>query len=277
MTSKPLGDARSTLAWLVLPLIPAVLGDTYHRTLNITFSQRGGPDPRDWSWSTWLILMGPLVGYGFLAGATSGLPDEPDRRGVRGIVAGRSFAVAVGPWVGFLAWAALALAAWLGAATLYRVYPPSRQWGAPNWGNWWQATWSGWLLGHALMIGLFASIAYGWLIVGFAILRRARRLGSLGRSIRRGLAVSVGFVGSLVGSFWAITEIWRGYFFDPRTLPILLAATALALTAGCAPTETYGEIRRRELFQAMLMAWLIGLALAWRWWGRPRSGPGRPG
>ncbi len=88
--------------------------------------------------------------------------------------------------------------------------------------------------------------------------------------------MALGFVGSLIGTFWAITEVWRGYFFDPRTMPILVAATSLALMAGCGGTVTYGEVRRRELFQALLMAWLLGLALTWRWWSRPRSKPPGP-
>ena len=29
---------------------------------------------------------------------------------------------------------------------------------------------------------------------------------------------------------------------------------------------TYGEVRRRELFHAMFVAWVLGLALMWRWW-----------
>jgi len=42
--------------------------------------------------------------------------------------------------------------------------------------------------------------------------------------------------------------------------------------SGCASTITYGELRRRELFHAMLIAWVLGLALMWRWWSRPRPG-----
>ncbi len=37
---------------------------------------------------------------------------------------------------------------------------------------------------------------------------------------------------------------------------------------------TYGEVRRRELFHAMLVAWVLGLALMWRWWAR--AGPDHP-
>jgi hypothetical protein len=52
----------------------------------------------------------------------------------------------------------------------------------------------------------------------------------------------------------------------------LLAACASALLAGCATTITVGDVRRRDLFRAMLMAWVLGLALLWRWWARPRPG-----
>jgi hypothetical protein len=68
--------------------------------------------------------------------------------------------------------------------------------------------------------------------------------------------------------------LWRSYFFDPRVVPLILAAACLAMTTGCASTVTYGEVRRRELFHAMLVAWVLGLALMWRWWSRSR--PGRP-
>ena len=103
------------------------------------------------------------------------------------------------------------------------------------------------------------------------VLRRARRLGRCCRALGRGLVAGLGFVGSLLGTFWAVTEGWRAYFFDPRIVPILVALGTLALTTGCAGPVTYGEVRRRELFQAMFMAWLLGLALIWRWW-RPRGG-----
>lgn len=275
MASGHLGGVRSALAWLLFPLVPALLGNAYHRTLNLSFGNRGGPDPRDWAWPAWVILMGPLLGYGFLAGATSGLPDDPGRRGVRGWLAGRAACVAVGPWVGFVGWAGLIALIWLAATTFMTVHPASHEWSGPDWSRW-DRTWPGWLLARGLLIGVLGSTAYGWLAVASAVLRRARRPGELGRSIRRGLAVALGFVGSLIGSFWAITEVWRGYFFDARVLPILVAASSLALMVGCGATETYGEVRRRELFQSLLMAWLLGLALAWRWWSRPRSRPPGP-
>jgi hypothetical protein len=80
----------------------------------------------------------------------------------------------------------------------------------------------------------------------------------------------VAFVGSLFGSFFAITQAWRTYFFDTRIVPLALAAATVALTSGCTSTMTYGELRRRDLFAAMLTAWLLGLAFVWRWWSRRR-------
>jgi hypothetical protein len=124
--------------------------------------------------------------------------------------------------------------------------------------------------GRALAICLVASFAYAWLAFAYVAARRARRLGVAWRCVCRGLAVAAAYVGSLFGSFWVITQYWRGYFFDSRIVPVILAVTALAWMSGCAPTITYGEVRRRELFHAMLLAWTIGLALLWRWWARSR-------
>jgi hypothetical protein len=259
----------SALAWFVFPLVPALLGTTYHQALNGSFGRGGGPDPRDWGWDTWVILTGPLLGYGFLAGSTLDLPDDPGRRGLGRWLSRRSLWVAVGPWAGFLIWAgiyqAILFVSW--------AYPPIDRWSWPSLPSGWLDTWPGWLAFVTLMLG---PPAYGWVLLAWATLRRARRLGRLRRSLARGLAVSIGFVGSLFGSFWAITEAWRGYFFDPRIVPVLVAASTLAVMAGCTKTETFGEVRRRELFQAMLMAWLLGLALAWRWWARSRSKPPGP-
>ena len=259
----------SALAWFAFPLAPALVGATYHQELNWSFGGRGGPDPCDWGWSTWIILSGPLLGYGFLAGATIDLPDDPGARGWRGWPARRSLWVAFGPWIGFLAWNAAIVAAQFVAW----AYPPSRAWSTPPLPEAWRGGWVGFLLIALLGIG---PLAYGWLFVAWAAARRARRLGRVRRSLARGLAVAGGFVGSLFGTFWAITEAWRGYFFDPRIAPALVAASSLALLAGCAATETVGEVRRRELFQAMLTAWLLGLALAWRWWSRSSPQPSPP-
>jgi hypothetical protein len=60
-------------------------------------------------------------------------------------------------------------------------------------------------------------------------------------------------------------------------MPAILMALCLAVLSGCAAPITYGEMRRRELFHAMLVAWMLGLAFLWRWWSRRRPGPPRPG
>jgi len=272
MRSARQGGAWSALSWLGFPLVPALLGSTYHQTLNVSFGGAGGPDPRDWGWLAWVILTGPLLGYGFLAGATLDLPEDPGRRGLKGWLGSRPVWVGIGPWIGFLIWAILFYSVSAAVSAVASAYPASRDWAGPNLSGWTE-TWAGWLLGRALEIAAIGSLAYGWLFVAFRALRRARRLGRYRRTIVRGLAAALGFVGSLIGSFWAITEAWRGYFFDSRVVPILLAASCVTLMAGCGGTVTYGEVRRRELFQALLMAWLLGLALAWRWWSRPRSKP----
>lgn len=275
MRPEPHGGVPSALAWMAFPLIPTLLGNFYHHTFNSPVDGMGGPDPREWGWVAWVLLTGPLLGYGFLAGATLALSDEPGGRGIRGWSSRRAVWVGIGPWVGLLLGMALFFAARGAAAAVAWVYPPSDEWSLPpGWlGN---ETWVGWFLGRLLVIVVVGSLAYGWLLVAWAALRRARRAGLGRRSFRQGLAMALGFVGSLFGTFWAITESWRGYFFDPRVMPILIAATTVLLTSGCASHPTYGEVRRRELFQALLMAWLLGMALAWRWWSRPDSRPRGP-
>ena len=86
----------SALGWLVFPAVPVVLAISCHRALN-------HHDPRLWGPSEWAVVLGPLLGFGFLAGATADLPDEPGRRGLRRLVGRRALWVAVGPWAGYLA------------------------------------------------------------------------------------------------------------------------------------------------------------------------------
>jgi hypothetical protein len=258
-------ELRVALARLVFPVVPALLEDTYYQCMNLASFARYGPDPRDWDGFRWLKLAGPLLGFGFLAGATLDLPDDPSRRGVRGWLARRSLWVAFGPWLGGYGLIAL----WLvisGVNTLLngRV----RQWLIARFEPW-QGTWAS----EALPWVVYTMLSYGWLIVAIVALRRAGRLGRWGRALRRGVGLAPAFTGSLFGSFWAITEVWRSYFFDPRVVSMILAALSLGVLSGCATTVTVGEVRCRDLFHAMLMAWMLGLAIAWRWWSRPRSGP----
>jgi hypothetical protein len=268
MREERVGGVRSALAWLALPAVPVVLDDFYHHTINVSYDGQGGPDPRDWDWFRWVTLLGPLAGYAFLAGATAGVPDDPARRGWRGWSSRRSVWVAVGPWSGFLVGFALF---WI-LAGLVEVVPPAGRW-INSILSFLQGTWTGWVLEALLVVML----GYAWLLPACAAVRRAGRAGGRWRAFKRGLVSAVAFLGSLFGSFWAVTEAWRGFFFDTRVVPVLLAAAGLVVLSGCGGPVTYGEVRRRELFDAMLMAWLLGLALLWRWWGRPRSKPPGPG
>jgi hypothetical protein len=213
-------------------------------------------------------LTGPLLGYGVLAGVTLRIPDDPARRGVRGWLSRRSVWVAVGPWVGFLSAAAVLYAGSFAASWFNRVFPEGLGWSGLSLPEWLSDG-----LTQIVSWTVSAWAAYGWLLLVVAVLHRGRRLGQLRQTIGRGLIVGIGFVGSLFGSFWAITASWRSYFFDSRVVPILVVASGLLVISGCSGTITYGEVRRRELFGAMLTAWLLGLALAWRWWSRPRSTP----
>jgi hypothetical protein len=260
------------VAWFVFPLVPVVLEDFHYQCSNFA-----GPDPREWGWFMWVLMLGPLLGFGFLAGATVDLPDDvgPPRRGWRRLAARRSVWVAFGPWCGYLP----LFAGFYAFGYLVSQFParPNR---GPDEPAYWQGTWIesvlawiAWALGWALLVSLTVMWSYGWLWPASAALKRAARIGRFQRAFYRGLAVSLTFVGSLFGGFWAATALWRSYFFDPRIVPLLIMAVGLAVTSGCGNTITYGEVRRRELFHAMLVAWVLGLAVMWRWWARRRPGP----
>jgi hypothetical protein len=240
----------------------------YHQGL-IQFGTQpgGGPDPHDWDWVKWIIELGPLLGFGFLAGATLDLPDDPGTRGrgLRGLLSRRSIWVVIGPWWGFLVWAGLLV----GFVFLVDRFP---QLGRLSPLKSWEGTLGLSILSWALTILFFGTYAYGWLWPAWVAMRRSSRLGRWRRALMRGLITALAFVGSLFGTFWAITSAWRSYFFDPRVVPVLVLALGLATMCGCASTITYGEVRRRELFHAMLVAWVLGLALMWRWWSRRRPG-----
>jgi len=131
------------------------------------------------------------------------------------------------------------------------------------------------IVGVVFVAGVVGILAYGWLWPAWAALRRAARIRRAGRVLYRGLVTVAAFIGSLFGGFWAITSVWRSYFFDSRVVPLIALAVGLAVLGGCASPIAYGQMRRRELFHAMLLAWVFGLALMWRWWSRLRRGPPR--
>jgi hypothetical protein len=271
------------LAWLAFPVVPVVLEDLYYQIFNLPLfsSAEFGPDPYDWSWLTWVVILGPLIGFGFLAGATVDLPDPPvtSRRLWRRWLARRSVWVAFGPWCGFLFWVGvffgLIYLDKLIPATLRPNVSPPQWWSEVQ--SHWSMEWAGIVVGWIFIVVFWATLAYGWVWPGWAALRRAARVGRWGRALYRGLVAALAFLGSLFGSFWAITSAWRNYFFDSRIVPLAAVALGLAMTSGCAaPPITYGEVRRRGLFHAMLVAWVLGLALMWRWWSRRRPGPGPP-
>ncbi len=243
---------RGAIGWLAFPVVPVVLESAFHATLNPLEI-----DPRDWPLASGLILLGPLVGFGFLAGATLDLPDPPfeGRRTWRAwLLHRRALWVAVGPWSSFLLVAGFVLAwTWLQSGLGINLGGP--------------------LLSTPWLIEILLAVAsYGWLVVAIAALVRARRQRGLKRALWRGMLAALAFVGSLIGGFWAATETWRSDFFDSRLVKsLLIAAVGLTVTSGCASTPTVGDVRRRELFRAMLMAWVLGLALAWRWWSRAKT------
>lgn len=263
MVERQGGGVWAALAWLAFPAVPVALEGLYNGTLQFAGgSGRLSPDPRDWGWFAWVCELGPLIGFGFLAGATAGLADEPIEVGtrwrrLRGWLGRRSVRVAVGPWMGFLGWVALW---WLfaSAASYLPVIDLTN-------------SWLGQAVAWILLVGFILTFSYAWLWPAVGVVRRADRSGEAWGSVKRGVAWALAFVGSLFGSFWAITESWRSFFFDPRMMPVLLATLSVGLVSGCGAPISYGDSRRRELFHAMLLAWTAGLAMLWQWWGRPRK------
>ncbi|CAN5826247.1 hypothetical protein BH23PLA1_BH23PLA1_16810 [soil metagenome] len=251
------GGIGSILGWLLFPIVPVLLARLYYQVLNFLRL-----DPRRWETLQFVLLLGPLLGYGFLAGATMLLAENDRRgRGIRALLGRRAVWVGVGPWVGFLFWAGIYYA-FEGVERLAPEFAPK----LPE-------TLS-YVLGQILYWTILVTLPYGWLVLAVLTLRKARRLGRTWPVLRCGLLTALGFVGSLIGGFWAATEVWRSYFFDPRVLSTLIVgAVLLPMAVGCASQETVGDVRRRELFEAMLLAWVLGLALIWRWWSRKR-GPG---
>lgn len=256
------------MVWLAFPAVPVALENVYSAGVSLSGGDRLPLDPREWDWFAWLIQSGPLVGFAFLAGATAGVPDEPTaRRGPRAWLRRRAVWVAFGPWAGCfvvvaMGWIFSTAMNHLPAAVTNLFHPFFT---SPNRGG------VRAVVDWTVIAALVAVCGYGWLLPAVAAVRRARRSGTGWASVRRGLAAVAAFLGSLFGGFWAVTEGWRGFFFDPRVVPALLAATTAGLLCGCSSTITYGELHRRELFHAMLLAWTFGLALLWLWRGRPRK------
>jgi len=264
------------LAWLVFPLVPVILEDFYYQICNINLfsSTPTGPDPREWGWFLWIVMLGPLLGYGFLAGATVDIPDDlgPSCRGLRRLLSRRAVWVAIGPWCGFLFWCCV----YFGITAMAILIPDNWNQNQNVQSQQLQGAWvetMHMVLNWIIVVVVVGILSYGWLWPARAALRRAARIGRLRWVAYRGLLTAMGFVGSLFGSFWAATSLWRSYFFDPRIVPLVAVAVSLVVISGCGIPITYGEVRRRELFHAMLVAWVIGLALMWRWWSRPRRGP----
>ena len=272
MESRFRRNLALAVSWMVFPLLPVVLEDYYYQTFNLS-----GADPHDWDWLAWVIMLGPLVGYSFLAGTTLDNPDdgEPSRRRLSHLLGRRAVWVAIGPWCGLVFWGIVyfglmylnELIDKLIPSTLRPILFPPQWW--PEIRSHWAWEWAG----TVVWWGLWATLAYGWLWPAWAALRRAARIGSWGRALYCGLVAALAFVGSLFGTFWAIISMWRSYFFDPRVMPLVALALGLVFLSGCAATTlTYGEVRRRDLFHAMLVAWVLGLAFMWRWWSRRRPG-----
>ena len=153
------------LGWLIFPVVPVVLEDFYFNAGN-----GGGLDPRVWGWLTWLIMLGPLVGYGFLAGATIRVPDEDltSRRTWRRVLGRRAVWVAIGPW-----WGALVC----GGLIFGLLFLDRHGLGVFDWANRigqsYQGTWGYWLVSWALSIVLLLLFAYSWIWPACSALRRA--------------------------------------------------------------------------------------------------------
>lgn len=262
---KLLGEA---LGWLLVTMLPVALATGYNEVASFLHNGDLPPDPRDWNWVVWALQLGPLLGFGFLAGATLRVPDPVfERRGPGRWLRKRAFWVAVGPWLGLVMAAAvfLALSAIEALIGLLRSAPPQPE--PPS-----SAPAPSWTQELLLAVAMGAFLGYLWLIPAVAAVRRAKRIGLGWDAFQRGALVALAFVTSLFGGFWAATEAWRGFFFDARAFPVVIACASLALLAGCG-TPTYGEVRRRELFHVMLLSGTFGLALIWRWFSRQRPTP----
>ena len=98
------GKSLSSRAWLDrrLARIPVGAGHSGRLLLSVASNHASAQIRASGTGFRGLLMLGPLLGYGFLAGATVDLPDDvgPPRRGWRRLAARRSVWVAIGPWWG---------------------------------------------------------------------------------------------------------------------------------------------------------------------------------
>ncbi len=174
---KLLGEA---LGWLLVTMLPVALAMGYNETASLLHNGDLPPDPRDWNWAGWVVQLGPLLGFGFLAGATLRVPDPVfERRGPRRWVRKRAFWVAVGPWLGLVIGAAvflcLRLAAWLFEPTVTTDTAPV----VVEHGSTASAlpAWLRETLQYVASVAAVAFFGYLWLIPAVAAVRRAKRIG----------------------------------------------------------------------------------------------------
>ncbi len=159
-----------------------------------------------------MLVLGPLCGYGFLAGATWGIGDEPGGRWWRAWMSRRSVWVGLGPWFGLWSLAAVGFAIWATRRTLSAI-------GADRLARWDPSAAVGPDVARWVGMAAMAWLSLGWLLVAWAALRRSGRAGRRGRAWRAGVVLVAVFVGSLFGGYWAITTAWRDYFFDATIGP----------------------------------------------------------
>ena len=208
VTMRSLVKAAFSTLWLAFPVIPLLAEDTYHNLLTFESlsTQYGGPDPFDWDWIKWLLALGPLIGYGFLAGTTWGIEDG-EVKGWWSVWSRRAIWVGLGPWLGL--WILMATAMTLGiavrilAACGFDPHGPS----APSWPF-------GPKVNEALVVVACVAVSLGWLPIARAALRRARMSGRIRSAWRTGLILAAAFLATLFGCYWCVTSFWGDYFFD---------------------------------------------------------------
>ena len=236
------------LAWLIFPVVPVVLEDLYFRVSGLDFSSshRIGPDPRVWGWLVWILMLGPLLGYGFLAGATIHVPDDdpPPLEAACARLLGRSRAVwearrRVGePFVCMGVFFSLMYAEQLFPNLLRRFpqIPPS-----------WKDTWAYWAGTWVLLIAAVVIWAYSWLW------QKGPHCGERSAWPARVARWCKG--SSSPGRLWdycsAVSRSQPpcgGYFFDPRIVRLLVVALGLTLMSGCIQHD---HLRRSSTTRAL--------------------------